>query len=88
MKFTNGTPQGWYLDPYGAHEARWFSAGSATALVRDGSSESTDAPPDFPFVGRLVPAPQPEGELLHASGGQEDQSVRAAWEIFVSTGGD
>ena len=65
-----------------------FSAGSATALVRDGSSESTDAPPDFPFVGRLVPAPQPEGELLHASGGQEDQSVRAAWEIFVSTGGD
>ncbi len=38
--------EGWYTDPYGAHEARWFSDGTPTKLVRDGGVESYDKPPD------------------------------------------
>ena len=32
--------------PFGRHEARWLPAGSPTKLVRDGSLESYDDPPD------------------------------------------
>jgi hypothetical protein len=52
--------QGWYLDPYGLHEQRWFSAGRPTALVRDGSREAHDLPPDGPPPHPLVPAPEVE----------------------------
>jgi hypothetical protein len=45
--------EGWYVDPYGIHEARWVSAGSPTALVRDGDVESQDPPPDTTYVGPL-----------------------------------
>jgi len=37
--------QGWYADPFGAHESRYFSAGKPTKLVRDGHIESYDEPP-------------------------------------------
>lgn len=41
------TVQGWYPDPSGAHDERWFSAGRPTALVRDHGVESReDLPPD------------------------------------------
>jgi hypothetical protein len=46
--------EGWYLDPFGQHEARWFSDGIATALVRDGKEESTDEPPSTTFEGELT----------------------------------
>jgi hypothetical protein len=45
--------EGWYVDPFGHHEARWISDGVPTALVRDGSVETQDPPP---FT-------HPEGEL-------------------------
>ena len=35
-------PQGWFADPFDVHEARWFSQGTPTALVRDGCTESQD----------------------------------------------
>jgi len=38
-------PQGWYEDPFRLHEARYFSAGKPTKLVRDGNIESCDEPP-------------------------------------------
>jgi hypothetical protein len=38
--------EGWYTDPFDQHEARWFSAGVPTSLVRDAGTESHDAPPD------------------------------------------
>jgi hypothetical protein len=38
-------PEGWYADPFGRHEQRWFSAGTPTALVRDRGAESLDEPP-------------------------------------------
>jgi hypothetical protein len=37
--------QGWSDDPFGLHEARYFSAGKPTKLVRDGGKESYDEPP-------------------------------------------
>ena len=42
--------EGWYTDPCGSHEARWFSDGSPTSLVRDAGSTATDPMPDTPFV--------------------------------------
>ena len=52
-------PQGWYEDPFRLHEARYFSAGRPTKLVRDGRVESYDEPP-----GEGVPA----GEGVPGSG--------------------
>src|SRR5215471_9350517 len=37
--------QGWYRDPYGVHEDRYFSDGQPTNLVRDQGVESRDEPP-------------------------------------------
>jgi hypothetical protein len=37
--------EGWYLDPFGLHEERWYSKGTATSLVRDSRVESKDPPP-------------------------------------------
>ena len=40
--------QGWYVDPWLRHQARYFSEGRPTGLVRDGDHESTDPPPSVP----------------------------------------
>jgi hypothetical protein len=48
--------EGWYKDPYGRHQERWFSAGTPTKLVRDGQTEASDPPPNVPPPGPLVPA--------------------------------
>jgi hypothetical protein len=48
---TPPAPEGWYRDPYGRHEDRWFSAGTPTALVRDQGTEGHDDPPDYPPAG-------------------------------------
>jgi hypothetical protein len=40
--------EGWYTDPWGHHDARWISEGVPTKLVRDGTRESYDDPPDSP----------------------------------------
>ena len=49
-------PQGWFADPFGVHEARWFSQGRATALVRDGRKEAQDPPPGPVVDQPLIPA--------------------------------
>jgi hypothetical protein len=38
--------QNWCSDPFGLHQARWFSNGIPTALVRDDGVESQDPPPE------------------------------------------
>jgi hypothetical protein len=48
------TAQGWYRDPYLAHEDRYFSAGQPTKLVRDGGIEDYDPPPSGPPKVELV----------------------------------
>jgi hypothetical protein len=55
--------QGWYRDPYGQHEDRYFSAGRPTKLVRDAEQESYHEPPAEPYD----PA-----ELVHAASESDD----------------
>ena len=50
--------QGWYRDPYGVHEDRYFSDGQPTKLVRDGGAESYDPPPPRPPEVELVEVAQ------------------------------
>jgi hypothetical protein len=66
---TSASPaQGWYRDPYGLHEDRYFSQGLPTKLVRDGEHESYEPPPDQPLPeAGLVPAEQPGGEAADGS---------------------
>jgi len=45
---SSAVAEGWYRDPYGIHQDRWFSAGAATSLVRDEGTEGHDDPPDYP----------------------------------------
>jgi curved DNA-binding protein CbpA len=60
--------QGWYRDPYGLHEDRYFSQGRPTKLVRDGERECFDLPPDQPLPeAELIPAGQPGGEAADGS---------------------
>ena len=55
--------QNWCPDPIGGHEARWFSDGTPTVLVRDDGIESRDPPPEetgghrwaLPPIGTRVP---------------------------------
>jgi hypothetical protein len=47
--------QGWYDDPFRLHEARYFSAGRPTKLVRDGDTESYDEPPGDGSPGSGTP---------------------------------
>jgi hypothetical protein len=47
--------EGWYIDPYGRHEARWISGGMPTGLIRDGGVEGNDPPPDEPIVATMEP---------------------------------
>ena len=74
MNFTPGRAQNWCVDPFGRHEARWFSQGNPTALVRDDGVESQDPPPENAFADRLwtslPPAPNPprRGHLPVARG--------------------
>jgi hypothetical protein len=51
--------QGWYSDPWEHHEARWFSSGDPTALVRDGYTEGHDPPPDSPYASTPEPLAEP-----------------------------
>ena len=63
-----GELQGWHADPFLLHEARYFSAGRPTKLVRDGRVESFDEPPsgtpapDAPTALALAPARALPGE--------------------------
>jgi hypothetical protein len=49
--------EGWFKDPFAVHGARWFSDGTPTDLVKDGSSEMSDPPPDRPITTSLEPVP-------------------------------
>ena len=54
-------PEGWYENPFGVHEDRWFSDGAPTALVRDKGMESNDQPPSPGYEGELTQS-EDEGE--------------------------
>jgi hypothetical protein len=60
--------EGWYVDPYGRHEGRWFSMGTATALVRDQGVESSDPAPDGPGAEPLSQTPAPQSQTAGGDG--------------------
>ena len=88
--------EGWYIDPYGRHEARWFSDGTPTDLVRDRGVTSDDPPPSTPYTAKLEPITQNTSSrsdgLQRADHNQDladDPRVAsdAVWEIFDETSG-
>jgi hypothetical protein len=60
--------QGWFVDPWSCHEARYFSNGKPTALVRDGDLEGRDAPPS-----RLPAVVHPEPVTFAGDGVSTDE---------------
>jgi hypothetical protein len=87
--------EGWYVDPFGLHEARWISDGTPTSLVRDGSLESKDPPPDEPFTGTFVElaesAPAAGSDLRRADSAEapsdNPEDGEDIWEAFAETSG-
>jgi hypothetical protein len=76
---TSSELQGWYDDPFRLHQARYFSAGRPTKLVRDGAVESYDEPPAEIAPGpgaAAAPAPAVTGTLYRGAVGVE--SVQAS----------
>jgi hypothetical protein len=64
--------QGWYHDPYGVHEERYYSDGEATKLVCDRGIESHDPPPPgSPSVkpDEMTPSRAPYGSVDHSAEG-------------------
>ncbi len=70
MTENSAAAEGWYRDPYGIHEDRWFSAGTPTWLVRDQGTEGHDDPPGYPPAGPPVEIPDidrfPEDDVRRA----------------------
>ena len=93
MDFTPGRAQNWCIDPYGTHEARWFSDGSPTSLVRDAGSTATDPMPETPFAREPVlidPAPSEAGDDLRRADDRPDDPdavVDAVWTYFTRSSG-
>ena len=90
------TAEGWYVDPYGVHDARWFSDGTPTPLVRDGTVEAHDPPPDTPFPGELRELDQETAEngqdLLRADAAESetfdpDAMEESVWNEFGESAG-
>jgi hypothetical protein len=88
--------EGWYVDPYGVHEARWISAGRPTALVRDAGVEALDPPPSVPFKGPLQELRDSDAaggdDLLRADSAEAETfdpaaSEDAVWDTFGESGG-
>lgn len=90
--------EGWYADPFNIHEARWISAGTPTALVRDGDVEAQDPPPNTPYSGQLEELTETDAkdgdDLLRADDADTrsfdpDAEEDAVWGAFgESSGGD
>ena len=74
-------PQGWFRDPYGTHDDRWFSDGTPTNLVRDQGLESYDDPTreQLPPSARSRPARQ---ELQSPWSGRAGTQLRS-WSVWL-----
>jgi hypothetical protein len=84
------TAQGWYQDPFGVHEQRWFSDGAPTSLVRDGAVEADDAPPSPAYDGPLTEvAVSADGDDMLRAGERppaQPNYVRAAYDAATQAG--
>jgi len=86
--------EGWYVDPYGEHDARWFSDGTPTELVRDDAMESRDPPPSTPFEGDPQPVRAPDASPDDLRRADSDEGpfdpaseTDAVWDSFGQAGG-
>ena len=70
MTGSSAPAEGWYRDPYGIQQDRWFSAGTPTSLVRDQGAEGHDDPPGYPPAG-------PPAEITDIDRFPEDDLRRA-----------
>jgi hypothetical protein len=84
--------EGWCTDPFVRHEARWMSDGTPTELVRDGSSESYDDPPDVPWTRDPEPiSPVGSSDSLRRADDAQDEhfdpqrAIDAAGTAFIET---
>jgi hypothetical protein len=69
--------EGWYIDPYGLHEARWMSMNKPTKLVRDGEVESYQDPPDSQPMHPAIKIDPPvdswtQRDTIHADDGSPE----------------
>jgi hypothetical protein len=90
---SDGQRQGWYVDPFGHHEARWISDGSPTALVRVGRIESQDPRADAQYSGTLQALPDDSrsdgGDLRRADEAESSNPKSVVWSVvnvFDQTG--
>jgi hypothetical protein len=81
---------GWHPDPFGVHEARYFSAdGQATKLVRDRGLESYDEPPSAPdevaaAMARMSAVPVPPSAYASRAAYQYDRAPeRDSWRPSI-----
>ena len=88
--------EGWYVDPYGIHDARWISAGKPTELVRDGGKESKDSPPSTPYSGHLEELPESapgdgsdlrRADIAESNSFDPDDVGEAPWDAFGESAG-
>ena len=93
MTESSAAAEGWYRDPYGIHQDRWFSAGTPTSLVRDQGAEGHDEPPGYPPAGPPVESPGidrfPGDDLRRADGAEariQDGELRRADEAESDAG--
>jgi hypothetical protein len=82
---SSAAAEGWYRDPYGIHQDRWFSAGTPTSLVRDQGTEGHDEPPGYPPAGPPAQIPDidrfPKDDLRRADDAEariQDGDLRRA----------
>jgi hypothetical protein len=87
--------EGWYVDPFGRHDARWISDGAPTALVRDARAVSQDDPPRQTFDGEFVRmegiTPVDGADLLRSDGSTDppydpDAGPLAAFDLMARLG--
>lgn len=73
-------PQGWCTDPWGLHDARWFSDGTPTGLVRFGNEEKVEPVPESDWT--VQPAPfVPDGNGEQADPNDQPQVGEAAPQV-------
>lgn len=81
--------EGWYVDPYRLHEARWFSDGTPTALVRDKGTTSQDPAPSAPYLAEPEAIPESVSsadDVRSADGSDQSRDpVDAIWTIFTES---
>lgn len=75
--------KGWYKDPTRHHAERWFSAGTPTALVRDGHTTGHDPLSESEAAaaasGTLEFVSLPSGRPTETDGGDRPPPGQVAW---------